>query len=578
MRFPCLVTSVLFAAGCGTTHASEPGSPSPAEDASPHADAAIDAPADSHQEAQADAQQESTDAGPSALHLLFIGNSYTYVNDLPSMLASIAATAGKPPLITTAEVTQGGATLGVHWSNGEAQTQINSHQFTHVVLQGQSWEPIAGYTEFMSFGEQFENLIVDAGAKPTLFVTWARAPGDPTYAKASTIDYMFSPGQMQDELTSAYDDLAKQTPGTLLSCAGEAFRRSHELFPSIVLHQDDFSHPTVAGTYLAACTFYVALTGQSVPAQSDVPAGLTAQDAEHLRDIALIGSDCADVKPKGAVVWGDSAQTMQFPNADGTFPFASPFEYGTAGMPVPHYFVLTNVGPGAAGLADGGTLSAPFVWAAGAAFPGGTGAVSLEGASYEFCSATLDPGKSCAIGVSYTGASTATSVVTVSFAGSYWPAIARELHGTSTTRAALTISEDPGWVGCSDATCFPASFWAGSTLNLVVSNRGAMPTTGISVGTPLDAPFLWGPVGGPGTFPGGTGTGTVGGQSYAYCEKQALALGEQCMITLSFADPGDGGSSFATSANLAYSDASGPVSPNANRQIKGDVAHPWPPP
>ena len=44
------------------------------------------------------------DAGPSELNVLFIGDSYIYVNDLPGMLSQIAATAGIPPTITTSEV------------------------------------------------------------------------------------------------------------------------------------------------------------------------------------------------------------------------------------------------------------------------------------------------------------------------------------------------------------------------------------------------------------------------------------------------------------------------------------------
>ena len=54
------------------------------------------------------------DAGPATLHVLFIGNSYTYVNDLPGMLQHISETAGVPPNILTQQVTVGGATLASH--------------------------------------------------------------------------------------------------------------------------------------------------------------------------------------------------------------------------------------------------------------------------------------------------------------------------------------------------------------------------------------------------------------------------------------------------------------------------------
>src|ERR1019366_6178160 len=143
-------------------------------------------------------------------------------------------------------------------------------------------------------------LIVGAGAQPTLFVTWARAAGDPIYSPLPYGSFV-CPAEMQDELTIAYEKVAQLWPRSILACAGEAFQRSLTRFPGIVLQQSDLSHPTVAGTYLAASTFYVALTGKPVPAQSDVPAGLSAEDAANLRDVAQVGSDCAAVELKGAI-------------------------------------------------------------------------------------------------------------------------------------------------------------------------------------------------------------------------------------------------------------------------------------
>ena len=119
-----------------------------------------------------DAAIVTGDAGPTALNVLFIGNSYTYVNDLPGMLAQIAATAGTPPAITTDEVVQGSATLQNQWDNGIAQTRIGEKAWTHVVLQGQSMEAAYPYDEnFATMALQFGKLIIAAGARPTLFVT-----------------------------------------------------------------------------------------------------------------------------------------------------------------------------------------------------------------------------------------------------------------------------------------------------------------------------------------------------------------------------------------------------------------------
>src|SRR4051794_25194805 len=48
------------------------------------------------------------------LRLLFIGNSYTYVYDVPGILRRIAATAGTGPTVLTEQIVVGGATLQRH--------------------------------------------------------------------------------------------------------------------------------------------------------------------------------------------------------------------------------------------------------------------------------------------------------------------------------------------------------------------------------------------------------------------------------------------------------------------------------
>jgi hypothetical protein len=532
-----------------------------------------------------------TDGGPTALHVLFIGDSYTYVNDLPGMLSQIAQTAGIPPTITTAQAVIGGATLEELWDAGGAEEMIDDGGFTHVVLQGQSGEPLTDPSDFVAYAQKFESLIVDAGARPTLFVTWARAAGDPTYSP-NNYGYLLDPGQMQDEVTAAYDGLARQWPHGLLACAGEAFRRAITQYPAIALQQSDFSHPTVAGTYLAACTFYVALTGRAVPAQSAVPAGLDPQGAASLREVAQIGSACADVEPKAFVLWSDHSWIdPMFPEPDGGLQFDGPFDYGTAGTSIPNYFVLVNWGAVAADLADGLTLSAPFAWAGDGGYPGGSGTVLLQdGTTYPFCGSSLgptnpyrpqgfletDPPSVCVLAVSYTGAATGSGLFTINLTNAYESGFTRELQGTSTSRALLQVSEDPGYFGCTDATCSGDEIPASEVASVLVSNRGALATESLSVGAPLVPPVYWGPSGGAdgGAFPGGSSTGSLlwdtpmgsaASETYGYCTSQTLAPGQQCLVTVSAG--ADGECSASAAVNLVYSDALGPISPNANRNI-----------
>ncbi len=505
------------------------------------------------------------DAGSGAatpLHVLFIGNSYTYVNDLPGMLTSIAATSGSPPTITTDEVVQGGAALEDQWNNGIAQTKIQHGSWTHVVLQDQSVDPLTlpgPPSTFPTYAKQFGDLIVAAGAKPTFFATWARAAGDTIYSPLPFGTFA-CPAEMQDELTIAYADAAKAESPSVLVCVGEAFKRSIAQHPEIVLQQSDFSHPTVAGTYLAASTFYVALTGNPVPTASAVPVGVSAADAATLRDIALVGTDCSDVTLKGAI-------STNFPFAAGGG--EAPFEFGTSGEPITTQFQLTNTGGAVVGIHDAMSLAPPFQWTEGGAYPGGS--------DPDFCADSLAPGNTCTISVTYSAASSATGSVTLDFTGDTYLASATcALHGTRADRAFLSVSDQPGLFGCTDANCAPSSVYsspgAAASLDLFVMNRGALPITSIAEGTPLGAPFAWAG----GAFPGGVGSVTLGAPlaNYPYCTG-ALGVGEQCVVAITFSTDALG--SYAGAVNLAYSDALGPAASNANRDIAGTCSRPLPP-
>ncbi len=496
-----------------------------------------------------------SDAGPSDLRVLFVGNSYTYVNDLPAMLAQIAATAGTPPAITTDEVVQGGATLEEHWDNGIAQEKIEEGTWTHVVLQGQSVEPLPFFAgTFSTYAQMFDDLIVHAGARPTLFVTWARADGDSIYAPGA--ETFVNADHMQDELTNAYADVAGRSPEAMLACVGEAFRRARAQYPDIVLQQADLSHPTVAGTYLAACTFYVALTGNPVPASSMVPTGLDTEDASRLRELARVGSQCGDVPLKGTIFSRFEVDTNG----------AAPFDFGTAGLSIPTLFYMKNKGGETVGIHDGMSLASPFVWSGGGAYPGGTG-TAADGTT--FCSNALAPGSTCVVSLAYAATSSGSGSLSLDLTDSYVPTVTRGLHGEATTRALLTVSTYPGLFGNLDSsTSVPdlsTAPGATASLTLFVVNRGAVPVTSLREGTPLSPPFGWAS----GAFPGGSGDVTWNDVSYPYCSA-TLGVGEQCALAVTFSPVADG--TYTGAVNLAYEDGLGPIVPNANRNIGGLAA------
>ena len=221
------------------------------------------------------------DAGPS-LHVLFIGNSYTYVNDLPTRLHLLSLAQSDGRVIEVSSVTVGAANLGNHWLNPAVKSAIAAGGNDFVVLQGQSIEPIVSTKNFHDYGLLLAGAAKDANAIPVFYETWARKSGAPEYLESWSGG---SPDAMQDLLLAGYATVTTDSGGKLAP-VGEAFRIVWQTQPAIELYDPDGSHPSVAGTYLAACVFYDALEGKTFGATGGVPDGLSPSDAAILRDAA----------------------------------------------------------------------------------------------------------------------------------------------------------------------------------------------------------------------------------------------------------------------------------------------------
>ncbi len=530
--------------------------PDTGDDASMVVDGTDAKPDDAHDplsEGSADADGRA----PTPLRVLFIGNSYTAVNDVPGILARIAATAGQGPTIATDQFVLGGATL-YDLLHADAGARIAERTWTHVVLQDQSMEPASQPEAFLAAAKQLGDQIDDAGARTTWFVTWARAAAD-----LSTYRFLFySADEMQDRLTMAYDEAFRKRPGSLLACVGEAFRASLRDHPEIVLHQPDYSHATIAGSYLAASTFYSALTGRPVPPEAEVPAGIDAAEAAALRQAANVGSECADVRTRGIVSINDMNGSPDIILADGGV--GNPYEYDVAGVRIPARFKIKNKGATDATIV-GQTLSGPFEWTNGA-FPGGSGTSS---GGHTFCSSSIASQSECVVSVSFPSEASGIGQLTLQLADAYRASASRTMSGTagSKDRALLTVS-----LTTMAGETHPGS-WAnlnvppGQTINLVVTNRGGAPTTAIGEGQALASPFIWGTPGAEG-FPGGSGFGSPYSDpsiTLPYCGA-LLGPGEQCLIGIAYTAAI--APIFAGRPSIAYVDAKGPAAANVSFTVQ----------
>ena len=204
------------------------------------------------------------------MNVLFIGNSFTARNDLPGLIATIAAAAGKK--FQHRLISAGGASLRRHWNAGEALRVIKTGKYDFVVLQEQSTLPIKNRQRMHENVRLFDEAIKSAGAKTALYLTWARKHAPDTQAA----------------ITAAYQSIARDIDATIIPAgiAWEAFLGKHD---EPELHDADASHPTLAGSYLAACCAYLALFRAPLPSDVKVD-GLSATEVKLLQRAAKVSS------------------------------------------------------------------------------------------------------------------------------------------------------------------------------------------------------------------------------------------------------------------------------------------------
>jgi hypothetical protein len=206
-------------------------------------------------------------AGSKSQRVLFIGNSFTARNDMPGLVARIAAAAGMR--LEHRLISVGGASLRTHWNKGEAAGEIQRGRYDYVVLQEQSTLPIKNPRRMRENVLLFDQCIKGAGSRTALYLTWARKHAPRTQAA----------------ITAAYKSIGNEIGAPVIPAgvAWQNFLRTHD---QPVLHDRDASHPTLAGSYLAACVAFAVLFDRS-PAELrvDVPA-LKDADARMLQSAA----------------------------------------------------------------------------------------------------------------------------------------------------------------------------------------------------------------------------------------------------------------------------------------------------
>jgi len=188
--------------------------------------------------------------------VLFIGNSFTFVNDLPGMLAEMFEQAGLDYQVES--LTKGGWYLSRYADPQDKMGEqlyrnyVGKH-WDYVILQDQSFNPVKNFEDFLA-GARTLCEVLKPG-KVLFYQTWAYEDGSEKLAETGlTYDEMYR------KLKEAYRQAAELLGGVLVP-VGDQFAQMHDTQPEVKLYKEDSFHPAEAGTRLAAGEFFKAVSG-----------------------------------------------------------------------------------------------------------------------------------------------------------------------------------------------------------------------------------------------------------------------------------------------------------------------------
>jgi len=225
--------------------------------------------------------------GDSPKAILWVGNSFFYYNGgLHNQVLGLVRAADPKSTARATSVTISGS--GIDWHDVESYFRPNGigrysfvgdneivfnkpeSQFDAVIISDCSQCPLHPQLKavFHEYARKQSEIVTAHGARPVLFMTWA---------------YKDKP-EMTVQLAEQYT-IAGNDNNALVIPAGLAFAKAVAKRPDLELYQPDKRHPTLLGTYLAACTTYAAVYGKS-PAGNSYTAGIDPATASFLQTTA----------------------------------------------------------------------------------------------------------------------------------------------------------------------------------------------------------------------------------------------------------------------------------------------------
>ena len=172
------------------------------------------------------------DSNKKALRVLFIGNSHTFVNDLPAILQRIAGEAGYHVEVTM--IAHGGWYLHQHVQEPDVPFNIHYGHYDFVVLQEHA-HPFDCIEEYREAAATLVQWCKEAGSVPVIYGSWAQKAEE------------FEQARMNEE----HENLAERL-GAVLAPVGEGWWEHMRAHPEQDMYLEDGAHASPAGSTFAA--------------------------------------------------------------------------------------------------------------------------------------------------------------------------------------------------------------------------------------------------------------------------------------------------------------------------------------
>ena len=220
--------------------------------------------------------------------VLFIGNSYTYFNNMPSITADIAESMGDS--IVHDQSTPGGFTFQGHSTNATTNSLIEEGDWDFVILQEQSQRPsfpiFQVEQDVFPYATTLDEKINEFNtcAETVFYMTWGRKNGDsgncPVWPPVCTYEGMDSLLNLRYKMMADMND-------AIVSPVGAVWRYIRENYPDIELYNPDESHPSQKGSYAAALTHYTSMFRKD-PTLVPYNYNLSEAEASQIREACKI--------------------------------------------------------------------------------------------------------------------------------------------------------------------------------------------------------------------------------------------------------------------------------------------------